>query len=151
MNRAESAAANIAAGKLNCAQSVLTAFAEELGLDRELARKIALGFGAGMGRTGRTCGAVTGAYMALGLKYQYLPDKPLENKERVYRLVRDFDEKFVRIYGTTTCKGLLNCDLSTPEGAAMAKEKGLTASLCPQFVKAAVEIVEEMMDRTPDR
>ena len=45
MTRAESAAANMIAHKMNCSQCVLTAFCEELGLDAGLARKIALGFG----------------------------------------------------------------------------------------------------------
>jgi C_GCAxxG_C_C family probable redox protein len=147
MNRAESAQDNIAAGKMNCAQSVLTAFAEELGLDRALAMKIAMGFGGGMGRTGRTCGAVTGAYMSLGLKYKYQADKPLENKDRVYQLIREFDEKFIRLYGSTACKELLGRDLSTPEGAAAVKEKGLSTSLCPKFVRGAVEIVESLANR----
>jgi C_GCAxxG_C_C family probable redox protein len=144
MNRVESAVENIATRKMNCAQSVLTAFCDELGLDRSLAVKLAMGFGGGMGRTGRTCGAVTGAYMALGLKYKYQADKPQENKDRVYQLVRDFDEKFKRAHGSTLCKDLLSCDVSTPQGSATANEKGLFVSLCPKFVRTAVEIVEKM-------
>ena len=46
---------------LNCAQSVLLAFAEELGLDPEKGLKMASSFGGGMGAMGLTCGAVTGA------------------------------------------------------------------------------------------
>ncbi len=144
MNRAESAEANIATRKMNCAQSVLTAFSEELGIKKELATKLAMGFGGGMGRTGRTCGAVTGAYMVLGLKYKYQAEKPQENKDRVYQLIREFDEKFTRIYGSTACKELLGCDLNTPEGSAAANERGLFTTLCPKFVKGAVEIVERM-------
>jgi C_GCAxxG_C_C family probable redox protein len=144
MNRIESAVENIAARKMNCAQSVLTAFSDELGLDRSLALKLTMGFGGGMGRTGRTCGAVTGAYMVLGLKYKYQADKPQENKDRVYQLIREFDEKFKQIHGSTLCRELLNCDVSTPEGSAAANEKGLFVSLCPKFVKTAVEIVEKM-------
>jgi len=39
------------------------------GLDRETALKVAGAFGAGMARTGGTCGSVTGALMVIGLKY----------------------------------------------------------------------------------
>ena len=49
----------------NCAQAVLMAFAEEAGLTDEQAYKMAAHFGSGM-RHGSTCGAVTGALMALG-------------------------------------------------------------------------------------
>ena len=62
--------------RINCAQTVITTFCEELGLDRAIALQVANGFGGGMGRTGRTCGAVTGAYMVLGLSQDIPAEKP---------------------------------------------------------------------------
>ena len=53
----------------NCSQAVLSVYAEEFGLCRETALKIACGFGGGMGRMALTCGVVTGAFMVIGLKY----------------------------------------------------------------------------------
>ncbi|MBN1188363.1 MAG: C_GCAxxG_C_C family protein [Dehalococcoidales bacterium] len=145
MNRADSAAENIAAGRMNCAQSVLTAFSGELGMDKEQALKIALGFGGGMGRTGKTCGAVTGAYMVIGLKQEKQNvENAREVKDRVYALVRDFNHRFMAVRGSTDCKDLLGCDLSTPEGQAASKEKGFSFTLCPGFVRDAVKILEEM-------
>ena len=52
----------------NCSQTVFSWFVENLGLPKDRTLMIASGFGAGMGRTGRTCGTVTGAFMVLGLK-----------------------------------------------------------------------------------
>lgn len=52
MSKADCAAANIASGRMNCAQAVLTAFSEDQDLDPALAFKIAIGFGGGMARTG---------------------------------------------------------------------------------------------------
>jgi len=49
----------------NCAQSVLTPFANQMGIDVSSTMKLASGFGAGMGRLQETCGAVTGAYMVI--------------------------------------------------------------------------------------
>lgn len=144
MSRADTAAQNIASGKMNCAQSVLTAFCEEFGLNSKQAIKIAMGFGGGMGRTGRTCGAVTGAYMVIGMTAGLGSEKPQESKENVYRLVREFDRKFCEKNGSTLCIDLLGCDLSTPEGLAAAREKGLFTTLCPKFVKDAVEILDQM-------
>jgi C_GCAxxG_C_C family probable redox protein len=54
--------------KFNCAQSVLIAFAAELGLSDNDSLKVACAFGGGIGRQQLTCGAVTGAAMALGLR-----------------------------------------------------------------------------------
>jgi hypothetical protein len=53
----------------NCSQSVLSPFAPTLGLDRETALRVAAPFGGGMGRTGETCGAASGALIAIGLRY----------------------------------------------------------------------------------
>ena len=51
----------------NCAQSVLLAFEDITGLDRETAARVASSFGGGIGGSGEVCGALTGALMALGL------------------------------------------------------------------------------------
>lgn len=58
----------------NCAQSVISAFAPELGISRELSLKLATGLGAGVNYNGNTCGAILGAYVILGLNYGV--DKP---------------------------------------------------------------------------
>ncbi len=52
---------------LNCAQSVVAAYADEMSFDRNLALSISCGFGGGMGRLQETCGAATGAFMILGI------------------------------------------------------------------------------------
>ncbi len=66
MSRIENAVSRFAEG-YNCSQAVLSAYAEQLGVDGETALKIAAGFGGGLGRMAETCGAVTGAFMVLGL------------------------------------------------------------------------------------
>ncbi len=50
----------------NCAQAVVSAFADALGYDRETACRTAALFRAGM-QMGSVCGAVTGGLMVLGL------------------------------------------------------------------------------------
>ena len=51
-----------------CSESVVMAYAEKFGLERELAARITGGFAGGMAQ-GKTCGALSGAVMVLGLKY----------------------------------------------------------------------------------
>jgi C_GCAxxG_C_C family probable redox protein len=144
MSRAEAAATNIASRKMNCSQSVLTAFCTELGLERKLALKVALGFGGGMGRCGGTCGAVTGAYMVLGLKQDLKEENAGQAKEKAYALVKQFNYRFIALNGTLLCRELLGCDLGTPEGHELATQKNLFTTLCPKYVRAAVEILEAM-------
>ena len=67
MTRSERAVSKFVAG-YNCAQSVFYAFSDDLKIDQDTGLKIACGFGAGMGRQGEVCGAVTGGIMVLGAR-----------------------------------------------------------------------------------
>jgi C_GCAxxG_C_C family probable redox protein len=130
----------------NCSQAVFSPYAEALGLDSDAALKIAGGFGGGMGRTGQTCGAVTGALMAIGLKYGAVDAADKETKEKTYALVQEFNQRFEFRNGSTLCKYLLGCNISTPAGHQAAQEAGLYKSICPKLVKDAAEIVGEMLE-----
>src|SRR3990172_6740256 len=107
MNKAESASADMAASRTNCAQSVINAFCGDLGLEKSLALKLSLGFGGGMGHTGQTCGAVTAAYMVLGLRQSFNADNPKENRDKVYALVQEFNKRFINVNGSVNCSRLL--------------------------------------------
>ena len=126
----------------NCAQSVLVAFAPQLGLDESQALKIASPFGGGVARRGQVCGAVTGGLMALGLAQG--ADTPA-GKEDAYRLGQEFLQRFESRHATILCRELLGCDISTPAGRQQAGERGVFTSLCPLFVGHAAEIVQAML------
>ena len=136
MNRIERAVSDFRDGCL-CSQAVFAAFSEDLGLDRERALKIAAAFGGGMGMA-QTCGAVTGALMVIGLKHG-------DDRAKAGPVAAEFREKFASRAGSVVCKDLLDCDISTPEGAAAAREKELYTSVCPKMVQHAAEILEEIL------
>lgn len=123
----------------NCCQAVLGSMAEDLGLDKGTAMRLSTAFGGGMGQMGGACGAVTGAFLVLGLRYGDPETKP-EPKEQVYRLVRSFVEEFMELHGSILCRELLGCEIGTPEGMAEAKEKGLFDTICVRFVRDSVDI-----------
>jgi len=127
---------------LNCAQSVLLSHAEELKLDRTTALRIALGFGGGM-TMGETCGAVTGAYMVLGLKANFKEKSIQEIKAETKAAVRRFNDLFIARHGSLKCKKLLGVDISTSKGSAVANEKKLFDSVCKGLVGSAAEILEK--------
>jgi C_GCAxxG_C_C family probable redox protein len=143
MTKAEEAAKLIAASQMNCAQAVLSVFAAELGLDKAAALKIALPFGAGMGRTSGVCGAVSGAYMVLGLRL-YPGVAQAEHKEKVYSLVQEFNKRFKTLHKSVNCTDLLGCDLSTPEGRAKSRDTQASSKTCPELVADAVTILETL-------
>jgi C_GCAxxG_C_C family probable redox protein len=145
MNKSEKAANLMREHRLNCAQSVLGVFAKEYGLDRNLALKVAMGFGGGMGRTGMTCGAVTGAYMVLGLSQRINENNPRESIERAYKMVQEFNRQFEKMHGSILCKELINYDLNSPEELTEAREKGVFSTVCPNLVSDATVILESML------
>jgi C_GCAxxG_C_C family probable redox protein len=127
----------------SCSQSVLTAYAQEFGLDEQTALKIASGFGGGMGGLGHTCGAVTGALMVLGLRHG-LTAVDGEAKQAFYARVRQFTERFQQCHGSLACRELLGVDISTAEGRDAAREAGLFQQKCPPLVQGACEILDEL-------
>ncbi len=144
MSRADLAVALFQAG-FSCSQAVLAAYAPELGLDRDLALKVAGAFGGGMGRLGEVCGAVTGAFMAVGLLHGRTRADDQETKERAYALVADLGGQFRRCHGSLLCRELLGCDLGTPEGRQYAADQNLSATLCIHFVRTAAEALESLL------
>lgn len=129
----------------NCSQAVLGTFSEQFDLDCETACKVATGFGGGM-RMGSTCGAVTGAFMVLGLKYGNATAKNKESKANTYKKIEEFTNRFKTRSNSVVCRELLGCDISTPEGMKEAQDKGLFSSICPRMVRDAAEILEEMLE-----
>jgi C_GCAxxG_C_C family probable redox protein len=140
--RSEEAVASFKEGH-NCAQAVFLACAVESGMSREHAMKVSSGFGGGMARQGDTCGAVTGAMMAIGLAHgSGVADEAA--KQRVYERVWRFMDEFRARHRSTICRDLLGCDFGTEEGRKQAHASGVTKTRCPRFVGDAVEIVEEL-------
>ncbi len=129
----------------NCSQAILSTYGGEFGLEQETALKAAAVLGGGMGGLGEVCGAVTGALVVIGLKYGYTEAKDKETKAKTYARVRDFAGRFRSRHGALCCRELLGCDLTTAEGMAMARQKGLFTELCPRLVRAAAEILEDVL------
>jgi C_GCAxxG_C_C family probable redox protein len=133
--------------KFNCAQSVFAALSDDVGADRETALKTAACFGGGI-RCGEVCGAVTGALMALGMKYGSCMDDDLVGKQFVGQKTLEYIKKFKEKHGTILCRELLKYDTGKPDEMKKAIQKG-HATVCTKAVCDAVEIVEEMIIAVP--
>ena len=143
MNRSEQAKELFLSG-YNCAQSVVLTFADDLKFSKELAQKMAAGFGGGMGKQQETCGAVTGAIMVLGLIKGEEVNNNDELKSAAYAGVKELTRDFVASYKTTQCRDLIGCDLNTPEGSARFKEEKIMENVCAGCVEKAVQILENL-------
>ncbi len=130
----------------NCAQSVVATYANELGFDESFASAISVGFGGGMGRMQEKCGAVTGAFMVIGLYNSKKFEDNQVRKMETYAMVQKFDERFSAVHGATNCMSLLNCDIRTEEGHNRAKEQNLFAHVCEKCLATSVKIVDELLN-----
>jgi C_GCAxxG_C_C family probable redox protein len=144
MSRIEEALSSLKEN-FNCAQSIFGTYATHYGLDRDMALKISAGFGGGMALSGGTCGAVTGAFMVIGLKYGMGLNKDREAKKKTYQVIKEFSNLFQEKIGSLACKDIIGCDLSTPEGLDYFKQNKLLGNKCFECVKNAAEILEEIL------
>ncbi|MDP2038404.1 MAG: C-GCAxxG-C-C family protein [Ignavibacteria bacterium] len=128
----------------NCSQAILSAYAEELGIDEQTAIRVASSFGGGIARTGKTCGAVTGALMVIGLKQWNSNVEKEEAKAHVYKLSNQLMDEFKARNKTLNCEELLCVSVSTPEGRAVVKANQLSSKVCPRVINDVTEILERL-------
>lgn len=131
-----------------CAQAVLASFAPDYGLAEEAALCISTGFGSGMGRLCEVCGALTGGFMVIGLKYgKVITDgnKYGSNTETTYRLVSELAARFRAQNGSIYCRELIGHDLSNPVERAEVVKLGLFTTTCGKCILDSVELLEEML------
>jgi C_GCAxxG_C_C family probable redox protein len=86
---------------------------------------------------------LTGAFMVIGLKYGGTTGQDRQAKDKTYQLVREFVSRFNARNSSITCRDLLGCDISTPEGHDEAQKQDLFRLRCTKFVRDAVEIVNQ--------
>jgi C_GCAxxG_C_C family probable redox protein len=128
----------------NCAQAVITAYGGKYNLDDNTAKKLSCGFGGGCGRQSLTCGAVSGAYMVIGLKYGQTEKDNIDARNITYKMVNEFSAKFKTIHNSINCKELLGVDLATPEGQEFVRNNNLSKIKCTKYVTDACIILDEM-------
>lgn len=144
-NKTETAMQKFISG-YNCAQAVLYSFKDDINIDGNNVLKLACGFGAGMGRKGEVCGAVTGGIMVIGAKYGRGENDDKADTEKTYSKARELMEKFETKHGTFICRELLNgCDLSTEEGQMNFRNNDLFNATCKKCVRSVVQILEEIL------
>ncbi|MCX5873349.1 MAG: C-GCAxxG-C-C family protein [Deltaproteobacteria bacterium] len=142
MNNVERTVDLFASG-LNCSQAILTVFGELYRLNPEMAERLGRPLGGGMGRMARTCGAVTGAVLVLGLAKDHHDEG--EARKISYSYVQELFRRFEALHGTTECRSLLGADMSTEAGLKKVQDDKLVSKLCPEFVRDAASILEKLL------
>lgn len=130
----------------NCAQSVLLAFHEELGLDKETAARLASSFGGGMGRLREVCGAVSGMFLAAGLFYGYSDPSDTAGKKAQYERVQQLAHTFTERNSSIVCRELLGLDHHADAPTPLARTAEYYKKRpCADLVADAAEILAQMI------
>ena len=128
----------------HCAQSVVFAFADEVNIDKDILLTLSTGFGAGFSRKQEVCGAVSGAVIIIGAKYDRKENETSNKTEVTYSRVQEFIEEFTKAKGTIICSELLQgCNLLTDEGQKIFKEKNMLHEICFKCVELACDILQK--------
>ncbi len=134
----------------NCSQAVVGAFAEELGMEKATAMKLASSFGAGMGRLREVCGTVTGMFLIAGLKYGYSDPKAKEEKVSHYKRIQTLAAQFREKNGTIICRELLEKRMKKPVDTSPIPEERTEQYYkqrpCVAVVMQAAEIMEQYIN-----
>lgn len=136
----------------NCSQSVVAAFAPQLGLTEEMALRLSAGFGAGIGRMREVCGAFCGVVTVLSMVYADPADP--KDKSRMYALVQEAAEQYrSRNGGSIICRELLAKAGAAPAGGTAAEER--TADYykkrpCPELCRLCADLCAEFIAAHPE-
>ena len=131
-------------GGIDCSMQVAAHCSHALEMDEKTALKMAAAFGGGMWH-GETCGCVTGALMALGLKYGNCEHGDKETKDAFLAKKAAFEAAFTEENGSLICREILGHGLSTPEGMEKIMEANLLMTRCPRLVCSACKIMDDML------
>ena len=91
----------------NCAQSVFLAYSDVFELNLEMAKKMSVSFGGGVGRMREVCGTVSAMAMLAGFKYPVLDQQDQEARTKNYAMVQKMSDLFKEKHGTIICRILL--------------------------------------------
>jgi len=136
----------------NCSQSVVAAFAPQLGLTEEMALRLSAGFGAGIGRMREVCGAFCGVVTVLSMVYADPADP--KDKSRMYALVQEAAEQYrSRNGGSIICRELLAKAGAAPAGGTAAEDR--TADYykkrpCPELCRICADLCAEFIAAHPE-
>ena len=129
----------------NCAQSVVCAFADEIGLPADQLAAMAGGFGGGVGGShAELCGAISGAVLTLSLLFPQRDSADQASRRLVYGLSKQLRERFAAVFGQTRCGELLAARPEPGEKTPAAVRLGVEKH-CDVMVVTAVELLEQLL------
>lgn len=130
----------------NCAQSVLLAYNDIVGMDDDAAAVIASSFGGGMGRLREVCGTVSGMSMLASLISPAADPTDKAARTANYALVQNFAGQFRAENGSIVCRELLGLGRTaeSPQPSERTPEY-YKRRPCAEYVASAARIVGQYL------
>ena len=110
----------------NCAQTIMEVYADDLGINKELANHLGCNFGGGM-KCGSVCGAITSGLMILGAK-------GIDSPVKVNAFIKTISNHH---------QGLINCTDLLKENA---KNGGQKKPHCDGMIQEVIELIDQMVE-----
>jgi len=129
-----------------CAETTFTVLVGAFGLPDRSDSSVAMAMNGGVAYSGGTCGALTGAAMALGLLANgRIADRPVA-KRTARRIAARLIDAFEEEHGSSSCRELIGTDLRTDEQHRAFIESGAWREGCMRQVEFAVRRLAPLAD-----
>lgn len=132
----------------NCAQAVIMAFSDMIGIDETTCAKLGSSFGGGMGRMREVCGAVSGMLMVAGILYGYDGPEEGQIKKEHYSRVQELADNFRKEAGSIICREILKNPPSDPSPTPRTQEY-YAQRPCAHMVILAIRRMEQYITEHP--
>lgn len=128
---------------LMCSEAVIAPYAKEFGLSKDVVLKISSGFAGGMAQA-LTCGAVSGAFMVIGLRHGAGVSRDQFSRDLCFQLVQEFSHRFEKRRETIECRKILGMNGISPDNSEDMNRLRSTG-ICEGVVRDASDILEELL------
>lgn len=118
--------------KYNCTQSVVLAFSDEIGIDKDVLAKLVSNLGGGFGYSGEVCGAASGMAIVSGFFGEWNDIKDVKSKMESYNTIKALIEQFRENANDSRCDELRK----------LRKDGGKT---CAQLIEMCADMVAKEM------
>jgi C_GCAxxG_C_C family probable redox protein len=130
----------------NCSQSVFAAFHNDMDMNFDTALKLSSSFGGGMGRLREVCGAVSGMFMVVGMKYGYTDPKNRQVKTEHYKLIQMLADRFKAENNSIICRELLGLNIKIDSPVPELRTGDYyTKRPCVELVECAARLIDEFI------
>ena len=128
----------------NCCESVVLAVCDYLDTDKEIPLRIATPFGSGMSRNASNCGALSAAFITMGMTKGRSCSE--DSRDSSYAPADAIFNKFKEKFKTVSCGDITGLNMRDPEVMALNKER-LHKDICGPIVRQVTEWVLEELEK----